>query len=197
MSLGLLMIGDGRDEAHERAHESLKRHVLAHNRFDQVVAVDDREHLLGFAGAIQHGWAQMRTDFVFHMEMDFTFNWDVDLAPVIQTLEERAYMTQIALLRGPENPDEHVAGGIMQQDPAAYEQVEMDGRAWVEHRKFFTTNPCIYPRWIYERGWPQVPQSEGKFSIALFNEDPARCSAFWGHGEQWIRHIGRREGCGY
>lgn len=197
VSLGLLMIGDGRDETHERAHESLKRHVLANNTFDQVVTVDDRDHVLGFAGAIQHGWGQLHTDYVLHMEMDFTFNWKVDLASIIQTLEERAYLVQVALLRGPENEAEHAAGGILLQDPDSYEQVECDGRAWIEHRKFFTTNPSVYPAWIYERGWPQVSESEGKFSIALFGEDPVRCGAFWGHGEQWVKHIGAREGRGY
>lgn len=198
MTLGLLMIGDGRDETHERSKASFEQMVLPSTTFDQVVIVDDSEHKLGFAGAIQHGWEQLRTDYVFHLELDFTLNWAVDLAPIVQTLEERRYLTQIALLRGPENPNEHSAGGIIPRDPDSYEQIETaDGRAWIEHRKFFTTNPCVYPRWIYERGWPQTSESEGRFGIELFNADRARCSAFWGHGEQWVCHIGVREGVGY
>lgn len=197
MSVCLMKIGDGRDEYHERAQASIAARL--DYPFDQVVVVDDREHRLGFAGAIQHGWEQVHTDFVFHMEMDFEFNWNVDLDPIIQTLEERKYLTQIALLRGPVNDAERDAGGIIQQNPHSFEQVEMsDGRAWVEHSRFFTTNPCVYPAWIAQRGWPQRAESEGHFGMNLFNEDPARRSAFWGHGEQWVAHLGdERAGHGY
>lgn len=199
MSVGLLMIGDGRTETHERSLASLKRHLTGHNDlFDQVVTVDDSSHSLGFAGAVQHGWDQLTTDYVFHVELDFLFNWPVDLKPILKTLDERKYLTQIALLRGPENAAEHEVGGIIQQHPEDYRQLEAaDGRAWIEHRRFFTTNPCVYPAWVRERGWPQVSESEGRFSHALFGADPARRSAFWGHGEQWVEHIGRREGTGY
>lgn len=197
MSICLMKIGDGRDEYHERAQASIASRL--DYTFDQVVVVDDREHRLGFAGAIQHGWEQVHTDFVFHMEMDFEFNWNVDLEPIIQTLEERRYLTQIALLRGPVNDSERDAGGIIQQNPGSFEQVEMpDGRAWVEHSRFFTTNPCVYPSWIVERGWPQRAESEGHFGMQLFEEDNMRRSAFWGHGEQWVRHVGdERAGKGY
>lgn len=198
MSIALLMIGDGRDAYHERAMDSLKEHIGL-DKFDQAITVDDREHKLGFHGAIQHGWEQVHTDYVFHMEMDFTLNWSIDLEPIIQTLSERKYLTQIALLRQPVNDAERDVGGVIQQFPESYEQVEMpDGRAWIEHSRFFTTNPCVYPAWIVERGWPQRAESEGHFSLRLFEEDPARRSAFWGHGEQWVHHIGdERAGKGY
>lgn len=198
MSVALLMIGDGRDEYHERAHESIADNI-GWGTFDQVVTVDDREHKLGFAGAIQHGWAQVRADYVFHMEMDFTFNWKVDVEPILQTLDERRYLTQIALLRQPVNDAEAAVGGILGQHPESYQQVESaDGRAWIEHARFFTTNPCIYPAWVAQRGWPQCAESEGHFGLELFAEDPMRRSAFWGHGEQWVHHIGdERAGQGY
>lgn len=193
-----LLIGDGRDEYHEAAYQSLKVNIGI-EQFDQVIKVDDSEHRLGFAGAIQHGWQQVASDFVFHMELDFTFNWPVDIGPIIKTLEQRKYLTQIALLRQPVNESERSCGGIIQQSPSEYQQVELpDGRGWIEHSKFFTTNPSIYPAWVVERGWPQRPQSEGVFGVDLFGEDPARRSAFWGHGEQWVRHIGdERAGTGY
>lgn len=198
MSICLLMIGDGRDEYHERALASLKENIGL-DKFDQAITVDDSDHRLGFAGAIQHGWEQVRCDFVFHLELDFTFNWEVDLGPIIQTLTERKYLTQIALLRNPVNEAEREAGGVIQQFPDSYTQVEMpDGRAWVEHGRHFTTNPCVYPAWVVARGWPQRPESEGHFGMQLFEEDSARRSAYWGHGEQWIRHIGEeRSGHGY
>lgn len=199
MSVALLKIGDGRDEYHEQAQASIDAN-LKHS-FAQVIPVDDREHKLGFHGAIQHGWDQLdpSIEFVVHMEMDFTFNWPIDLDPIIQTLRERRYLTQVALLRNPVNDAEREVGGVIQQFPDSYTQVELpDGRAWVEHSRFFTTNPCVYPRWIADRGWPQRPESEGHFSMHLFNEDPVRRSAFWGHGEQWVRHIGdERAGKGY
>lgn len=198
MSICLLMIGDGRTEYHERAVDSIQESFKP-GTFDQAVTVDDSNHELGFSGAIQHGWDQVETDFVFHVELDFTFNWAIDLDPLVQTLQERRYLTQIALLRQPVNDAERDAGGVIQQFPASYEQVELpDGRAWIEHSRFFTTNPSLYPAWIVERGWPQRVGSEGHFSVDLFEEDRARRSAYWGHGEQWVRHIGdERAGNGY
>lgn len=198
MSLALLMIGDGRDEYHDRAYDSLVENVSL-DAFTQVIKVDDRDHKLGFAGAIQQGWDQVDADYVFHLEMDFTFNWPIDLEPVIKTLDEFRYLTQIVFLRQPVNPQEIEAGGIIQQHPASYEQVSLpDGRAWIEHSRFFTMNPSVYPSWIAKRGWPQRVESEGHFGLELFEEDHARRSAFWGRGEQWVFHLGEhRTGRGY
>jgi hypothetical protein len=194
------MIGDGRDEYHERAYESLLENVG--NDFAHRVVIDDRDHELGFAGAIQAGWDKvLETDstHIFHFEADFTFNWPVELEPIIRTLDDYRYLTQIALLRQPVNPSEIEAGGIIQEHPESFEQVSLpDGRAWIEHRRFFTTNPSIYPRWVAECGWPQGKHSEGHFATRLFDEDPARRAAIWGRGEQWVRHIGNeRAGHGY
>jgi hypothetical protein len=53
----LLRIGDGRDDDHERAWESLEQMLPSP---DHIVTIDDRDHKLGFAGAIAEGWRQVR-----------------------------------------------------------------------------------------------------------------------------------------
>lgn len=195
MSVALLLIGDGRDEYHELAYRSVVEHLPT---FDQYIHVDDREHTLGFAGAIQAGWDQVQTDWLVHWEADFVIDRPMPVDEIIAVLTGHQYLVQMALLRGPVNAAERQAGGIVQQHPHDYALREWEGWHWLEHRRFFTTNPCVYPRWVVERGWPQRDQSEGHFGIELFEEDQERRSAFWGNGEVWVDHIGdARAGKGY
>lgn len=157
--------------------------------------IDHATEKRGFAEAIRAGWSHIPedADYVFHMEDDFLFLNKPPLLEMIQTLEDNPHLVQMALLRGPVNEAEIAAGGLMQVDPDSYEH---NGK-WIEHRKFFTTNPCIYRRSIIERGWPDCANSEGIFGIELFASDPNLRSAFWGDGEQWVEHIGVRQGTGY
>lgn len=190
----LLLISDGREDYLQQTVASMEANLPV---FEHVVHVDDARHELGFAGAIQAGWDRvLATDceFVFHLEADFTFNRPVPLERMRDLLDEQPHLVQVALLRQPWNPSERAAGGVWQQHPDEY--IFHDG--WFEHARYFTTNPCLYPRWVAERGWPQVPQSEGMFGLKLFAEDPVRRSAFLGAGEEWVEHIGlERAGGGY
>jgi len=157
--------------------------------------VDHASEKRGFAGAIRAGWEQIPDDidYVFHMEDDFVFLNRPPLTDMIQALEDNTHLVQMALLRGPVNEAEIAAGGLMQVDPDSY---EYKGK-WIEHKKFFTTNPCVYRRSLIERGWPDCSNSEGIFGIELFASDPSLRSGFWGNGEQWVDHIGIRQGTGY
>ncbi len=116
---------------------------------------------------------------------------------MIAALDAHPHLVQTALLRGPVNERERAAGGVIEQHPDEYVTVNWQGHAWREHRHNVTTNPCLWPRWVVERGWPLIDQSEGHFGIQLFSEDPRRRAAYWGTGVD-VEHIGHeRTGTGY
>lgn len=196
-SVALLLIHDGRREAMDTCIASALQHLP---RMDQVVWVDDSRRELGFSGAIQCGWEQVQTDYVFHLEQDFWFTEQIPLEWMVMLLRMKPYLTQVALKRQPVNSHEIAAGGIMEMHPGDYEeQHDYDlGMVWTEHRRHFTTNPCVYSAELCKRGWPQVEHSEGIFSIDLLR-DPARKSAYWGAIDDppMVQHIGHREGWGY
>lgn len=196
MSVCLLLISDGRDEYLQRTLLSAAEHLPA---FDQLVHVEDRGHELGFAGAIQHGWEQVKADWVFHLEADFTFTERVDLNRMKTILVARPYLAQLVLKRQPWNPDETAAGGIIEQHPDDYTEVNAYAGTWTEHRRFWSTNPSLYSTRFCRLGWPQVPQSEGIFTHRLL-KDPHLRFAFWGGKTDppRVTHIGDvRAGTGY
>lgn len=194
----LLLITDGRDDYLTR---TLCSALVNLPTPEDVVLVDDRAHLMGFAGAIQSGWNRiLATDaeFIFHLEGDFTFNERIDLG-AMAALAADPHIAQVALKRQFWNPQEIRAGGVVELNPDTYEEGRHNGHTYTAHRNFFTTNPSIYRRDIAERGWPQEPESEGKFGIKLFR-DPAVVSTFWGgkFDPPRVEHIGEtRQGRGY
>lgn len=195
MKVALLLISDGRENYLERTLASAAEFLPP---MDYFVWVDDSPHELGFAGAIQAGWdvilEHTDAEFVFHLEQDFTFRYPVPIDRMACELTAHPELVQIALLRQPWNDAEREAGSIIRTHPEAYEQCD----GFIRHRKFFTTNPSLYPRRICERGWPQRDYSEGHFGISLFSEEPNRYAAFLGQGEEWCFHIGdERAGSGY
>lgn len=201
MSVCLLLIDDGREDYLERSLASLDLSV-----FDERVTILDPEHKLGFAGAIQAGWDEVLTtdcEFVFHVESDFTFNSPPPLHRM-EALARWGWVTQVALKRQPWSPEEVAAGGYVAMDADAFEEWTLtfdDGRyRYLAHRKFWTTNPCLYRSSLCERGWPQESESEGKFGIRLFAEDPNYRSVIWGgkFDPPAVEHIGEtRAGVGY
>ncbi|ABW12519.1 hypothetical protein Franean1_3107 [Parafrankia sp. EAN1pec] len=174
----------------------------------------------GFGGAISWAWSvltinraldfafYLEDDFVFHLEDDFIFHQPVDLGAMADVLTSRPHLAQLALRRQPWNDAERAAGGIVEQHPDDYvEQTDEDGNAWLEHRRFFTTNPCLYPRELCSAGWPAGPDSEGRFGLRLLERGlPWGVSGadvrmgFWGARDsgEWVEHIGhQRAGTGY
>jgi hypothetical protein len=173
---------------------------------------------LGFAGAIQAGWAHVRgmpkgVTHVFHLEGDFTFNQHIDLDVMAEALDADHTLTQLALMRQPWNSDEARAGGIIQLHPEDFKErvVWREGNDdefsytpdkfyhYVAHSRFFTTNPSLYRRGLLEVGWPDAPESEGKFSIELRNR--GYHFGFWQDelfAPPSVEHIGQmRTGSGY
>lgn len=158
----------------------------------------------GFGGAIDWAWSQLvarsEAKLVLHLEDDFLLGPDVDLYAMAAILEMRTDVQQVALRRQPWNDAERAAGGIVERHPDDYTEISERGYTWLEHRRFFTTNPSLYRRSLCERGWPTGRESEGHFGISLFAEDPARRSAFLGprSAPPMVEHIGRdRVGTGY
>lgn len=151
----------------------------------------------GFHGAIQAGWDHIGPGpgYVFHLEDDFTFNRWVPLGAMADLLDRHPHLAQVALMRQPWNEEETAAGGIYHLHPDDFDRHDGD-QPWMEHSRFFTTNPCLYRRTLIEHGWPQRPHSEGHFTIHL--RDEGYRFAYLGHGEEWVTHIGdERTGTGY
>ena len=194
MSVCLLFITDGRPYA----AQTLASAAEMLPPLDCCAIVDDTDHRLGFGGAIRAGWElvlRTNADYVFHLEDDFTFERPVPIEQMQQVLATKPNLAQMALKRQPWNESEKAAGGIIEQHPGDFTEVR---GAWTEHRRFFTTNPCLYPRWLCEKGWPEGAESEGRFTHQLLG-DGFRF-ALWGAKADppWVRHIGeRREGHGY
>jgi hypothetical protein len=157
----------------------------------------------GFGGAIQRAWrvlaARSSADYVFHLEQDFVLTRSVDLDAMAEVLQNHPSLMQLALRRQPWNEAERAAGGIVEQHPDDYREVEWRGHAWLEHRRFFTTNPSLYRRSLCSLGWPTGAQSEGRFGLSLFWYGDKVCG-FWGARDsgEWVEHIGHeRVGVGY
>lgn len=196
-----LLISDGRDEYHKASFASILDHFPCP---DHVVQIDDRDHTLGFTGAVIEGWRQVLEtdcDYVVHLELDFVFPEQVPLYRMIGTLKRHPHLTQMSLLRQPVNHEEKAAGGIVQLHPGDYHQCGDDLAQWVETKRFvFTTNPSVYSTDICRKGWPDEMHSEGVFSWRLLREDPACRCGIW--GRKWDKprtiHIGEtRAGVGY
>lgn len=198
MSTCLLVIADGRYDVHERSWQSARENLPP---FDYQVDVDDRAHELGFAGAIRQGWEQVLetgADWVFHLELDFIFRERVPTGAMIAILEGNPDIAQVALKRQPVNAEECAAGGIVDCHPDDFEERKWSAWTVTTHRRFWTTNPSLYSTRYCRMGWPQEPESEGKFTHKLL-ADPLLRFAFWGrkYAPPMVEHIGERVGVGY
>jgi hypothetical protein len=196
MTVCLLAISDGRHEYHHRSLRSALEHLP---KFDQYVFVDDPDHALGYAGAIQRGWELVETDHVAHAEADFVFLNTVPIRGMIELLERQPQLAQVVLKRQVWNDEERAAGGIVECHPDDFQERRDGNAVWTEHRRFFSTNPSVYSSRLCEMGWPQEAHSEGVFTHRLL-KDPHLRFAFWGSkfAPPLVQHIGEaRTGGGY
>lgn len=169
----------------------------------EIVSTGQRS---GFGGAIQSAWRHLRVfpgneRFVAHLEDDFTFNRPVPLDAMADVLQMLPHLQQMALRRQPWNDDERAAGGIVEQHPDDYTEHawESKGHAWLEHRRFFTTNPSLYRMSLTANVWPNGAHSEGVFTHELLANPDIRFG-FWGARDsgEAVTHIGNeRVGVGY
>lgn len=220
MKTTLLMFTDGRrdclkqtlDSAAEQLSGKIDHRIIVNDSLDddfsewlrrtcfefEIIRATEKK---GFCGAIQTGWKALPkdTDYVFHLEDDFTFNRPVPLADMAATLEAHTYLVQLALRRQPWNEQEKAAGGIVEMWPDQYIDCNNTFGRWLEHRLFFTTNPSLYHvRWTRE-GWPDPPACEQAFTEELLKNPDIRFG-YWGRraDDPWVHHIGaHRVGTGY
>lgn len=165
----------------------------------------------GFGKAIISSWREIDENsnswFVFHLEDDFIFNREIDLLRMSRVIGVNPHLAQMALRRQPWNDLERRAGGIVELNPDAYVEHSGVNGDWLEHRLFFTTNPCLYRTGLVKTEWPDIQHSEGIFSHKLLEEGlpwmrSPECIrfAFWGKrsDDPWVHHIGeQRIGTGY
>ena len=220
MKVLLGIIGNGRPDFLERSTASIEERVKY--PFCTRIIIDDsgdadyvgeleqkygsNYHVIGhpenrgLSGSIRTLWetAQMLdVDYIFHVEEDFTFEVDVDIDRMISILKMAPHLWQVALKRQPVNAEEAEVGGFMQQDPGAYRQYYSNfdpSLVWVEHRKFFTLNPCVYSIDITRPLWPKGG-GEKEFSEHVFRNEESAC-AFLGMVDDppLVDHIGNYRG---
>jgi hypothetical protein len=217
----LLVMTDGRLDCIEQTIESARDNMLGEVTYKVIhddtgdethrdrlrtmfpdFEVIGRPTRQGFGGAIQSAWSTLRARperFIFHLEDDFTFNEPLPLYLMQSVLDRNPHLIQMALRRQPWNDEERAAGGIVEQHPDHYTDCTDGDSYWLEHRRFFTTNPSIYRTKLVEKGWPNGKRSEGKFSLKLL-ENPTVKFGYWGRREDppKVEHIGdARNGVGY
>lgn len=159
----------------------------------------------GFCAATRAAWRAATLpgeDYVFWLEHDFAFLRPVDLSDAAGLLDADPTLAQVSLLRGPENPAERRAGGVVEAQVRAGKQVlvRRDFGAdfnWLDHEAYFTTNPSLMRReFMADNPWPDDgEQCEGKYGLAL--RERGYHFGILGDGEPWIEHTGRRDGFGY
>lgn len=224
MTVTLLVMTDGRRSCISRTIPSALTHL--HGPITSYIICDDSadsdyqrwlnytfpefdivggNERVGFGGNIRRAWEYIiencATDWVFHVEDDFTFNRDIELQPMIDVLEHNPHLVQLVLRRQPWNEEERMAGGIVEQHPDAYVDRHDDlGNDWLEHRLFYSTNPSLYRSALCYEPWPDVDHSEGIFTYQLLAKDPNIRFGFWGSRQsgEAVCHIGlKRVGSGY
>lgn len=190
------------DDSGDPEYAAWLAHVFAPSGFE-IVSTAGRS---GFGGAIRSAWQHTRATssarFVFHLEDDFVPTRTVPLADMVRVLDHHPHLVQIALRRQPWNAAEHAAGGIVELHPGDYVDAQgIDGIEWLEHRRFFTTNPSLYRvELVRETEWPEGEQSEGRYGIELVARSEVEPFAFYGRRDsgEWVEHIGvARVGTGY
>lgn len=217
----LLVMTDGRDTIHEtiasaslRMKGSITHRIIhddsgsEHHRDKLGALYPDYEIIggprSGFGGAISRAWAHIteavHESWVFHLEDDFTFNRHINIDAMVEVLTHNRHVAQMALRRQPWNESERAAGGIVEEHPEDFVDYQDGNQQWLEHRRFFTTNPSLYRSDLCARGWPQEDYSEGKFGIRLLQDHPETTFGYWGSRQsgEWVHHIGtERIGTGY
>jgi hypothetical protein len=185
------------DDSGDRAYQRWLRRRFGGEGFE-VCGAGRRHGQPRMLGAMWRRLAGAEFDgheWVMHVEDDFVFERGVDLAALRAVLEPRPHLAQMALLRQPWFEGERRAGGIVERDPEAYEAVAEGEHRWLEHRLWFTLNPCLYRRRLCRRGWPLGRRHEWSFGRSLC-ADPEVRFGIWGDGSPWVTHIGARRAQG-
>lgn len=147
----------------------------------------------GYTASMRHMWNYLGRhalgSYIFMAEDDFLYKHPVDLAEMIEVLDHRQYLAQLALLREPYYPREFEEPGILAWPEASFSQQHLNGTSWLEHRNFWTANPNLFRRSLTAIAWPAGPSSERLFGDAVLKDGAARFGLL-GTGGASIAHIG-------
>lgn len=163
--IAVAFISDRGDLHLPDCRESYREHILPSLAAAPVdlstLIVDDQEHHLGMAGAVQTAWAWALAegaDYLLHIEEDFRFAGPVDVWHMASILERSTYLAQMCLKRQPWSPEERAAGDIFATWPP-HELRQRQG--FLVQGRLFSLNPCLIPRRILELEWPSGPLGVG------------------------------------
>lgn len=203
----LVVLSNRRDRYLPDTLASIQRHV---NGADRTTLVDDSgdeawrtelEQLgadvvrvapepAGYARAMRRVFEIAEGEHVALWEEDFVATDTVDLAAMARLLDERPYLAQVVALRGPWFTNERAAGGVLEARDEPFELVD----GLIEHRAFWSTNPCVIPRRTLDLDYPNIASSEWCFGQQLLQDPHVRFGMVPGVR---VDHVGERTGYGY
>lgn len=213
--VSLVVITDGRQDCINKTIQSIES-IIDYPFYERIIINDSgdprydyylkssfkgfgvisHETRRGLAGAVQSAWSNVSslTDYIFHLEDDFIFNCYVDIDKMIDLLNKKDTLTQMALVRAPVNPPEEEVGGFVFQHLEDYHQ--HDG--WFDHQRLFTLNPSIYKLQLAQIGWPDHG-GESEFTNKLHSINTDYCFGFYGdiYDKPYVTHIGGRRSEGW
>lgn len=172
-------IDDSQDEEHR---EWLAQH-------GKVVAVEEPG---GFARALFTACGAAEGRDCFWLEEDFEFVAPVSLREMQQILLDRPYLAQLALQRQPVYDYEKQAGSLLGGLEAVGVHCDWVDGIW-EQNRLFTTNPSLWPGWVWRDGWPVTQHSDYRKRDRL----RSRGCRFGYLPEVRVIHHGDHEGHGY
>lgn len=181
------------DDSGDKSYNAAMR---ARYAWDAVICHPER---LGLAAAVRSGWSQalrFGCEYLFHLEDDWCFDTDIDARKWVAALERRPMWAQVVAKRGPVNSEEVAAGGICECAPDEYHDVVLsDLGRFTTHRRIFSLNPCVVPRRVFERGWPDGNEAGATTSLVEHGYE----FAFAGgkRSAPIIRHVGHQRTPGW
>jgi hypothetical protein len=172
------------DDSGDAATASMLRRV------GEVVEVGGQGYGAAMRAACMVG---AREPFSAWVEEDFTFTAPVSFDRFADVLEDTPRLAQIVLQRQAWFPNEVKAGGLV---PALVErghQFQPIGDGLLEHTAFFSGNPSVWRREVFESGWPDVRWSEDAKGRQLVEAG----YSFALTEDVLVHHDGQRTGRGY
>lgn len=136
-----------------RCLESLDR--FARYSFTQRIILTDTEHRLTASGAVNEAWSQVDADWLVHVEEDFILTEPLDIEGMARVLVANPKLASLCLLRQPWSEPEIEAGGILGLYADRMIERQTLGYPWVQHDCFFSLNPSLVPRRVFEQGFPE------------------------------------------
>lgn len=204
----LIILSNRRDQYLSDTIDSIDEHVTG---FDRLTIVDDSGDIhwrsscaylgdeivpvadgpAGYTTAMRKVFEVADGEHVALWEEDFRAIDTVDLAAMAELLDERPHLAEVVALRGPWFANERESGGVLEARPDDRFEL-VDGL--IEHRAFWSTNPCVIPRRTLDREYPNVSWSEWHFGQELLADPAVRFGMVPGVR---VEHVGERTGHGY